>query len=154
VARSDASIRGMGKADGSAAAARALRKSCPMIQIFDIGFLISERTSRAAQNKRRSARAPNATREARMLPGLFEQRPQILQHGVLFLRARGIGEKELLAQVQCLCLHCIGTKPIPYRSQELIPVHLTFSRIPCVTNRSRIELIERYFRVPIELRDR
>jgi hypothetical protein len=72
-----------------------------------------------------SARAPNATREARMLPGLFEQLPQILKHGVFFVRARAIGEKELLAQVQCLSLHCSGIKSVPYRTQELISVHLT-----------------------------
>src|SRR5256884_3492931 len=88
------------------------------------------------------------------LRDLFEQLPQILKHGVLFVRARAIGDKELLAQVQCLSLHCRGTKPILYRSQESISVHLTFTRVSCVTNRSRIELIERYFRVPIELRDR
>ena len=85
---------------------------------------------------------------------LFEQLPQILKHGVFFVRARAIGEKELLAQVQCLSLHCRGTKPIPYRSQESISVPLIFCRVPCVINRSHIELIERYFRVPIELRDR
>src|SRR6266550_1816198 len=85
---------------------------------------------------------------------LFEQLRQILKHGVFFVRASAIGEKELLAQVQCLSLHFSGTKPIPYRSQELISVPLIFSRVPCVTNRSHIELIERYFRVPIELRDR
>jgi hypothetical protein len=28
-----------------------------------------------------------------------------LEHGVFFVRARAIGEKELLAQVQCLCLY-------------------------------------------------
>jgi hypothetical protein len=64
------------------------------------------------------------------------------------------GEKELLAQVQCLSLHCSGTKPVIYRSQELISVPLTFSRVPRLINRSRVELIERYFRVLIELRDR
>ena len=85
---------------------------------------------------------------------LFEQLPQILKHGVFFVRARAIGEKELLAQVQCLSLHCSGTKPISYRSQESISVPLIFCRVPCVINRSHIELIERYFRVPIELRDR
>src|SRR4029077_19896522 len=85
---------------------------------------------------------------------LFEQLSQILKHGVFFPRARAIGEKELLAQIQCLSLHCRGSKPIPYRSQELISVHLTFTRVSCVINRSRIELIERYFRFPIELRDR
>jgi hypothetical protein len=42
-----------------------------------------------------------------------------LKHGVFFVRARAIGEGELLAQVQCLSLHCSGTKPTPYRSQEL-----------------------------------
>src|SRR5437868_14075317 len=68
---------------------------------------------------------------------LFEQLLQILKHGVFFFRARAIGNKELLAQVQCLSLHCSGTKPIPYRSQELISVPLIFSRVPCVTNRSR-----------------
>src|SRR5256884_9966118 len=88
------------------------------------------------------------------LRDLFEQLPQILKHGVLFVRARAIGDKELLAQVQCLSLHCSGTKPIPYRSQESISVPLIFSRVPCVSNRSDIELIEWYFRVPIELRDR
>ncbi len=84
---------------------------------------------------------------------LFEQLPQILKCVVFFVRLRAIGEKELLAQVQCLSLHCSGIKPVLYRSQELISVPLTFARVPCVTNRSRIELIERYFRVPIELRD-
>ena len=88
------------------------------------------------------------------LINLFEQLPQILKHGVFFVRARAIGDKELLAQVQCLSLHYSGTKPIPYRSQELISVPLIFCRVPCVINRSHIELIERYFRVPIELRDR
>jgi hypothetical protein len=86
---------------------------------------------------------------------LFEQLPQMLKHDVFFVGARAIGEKELLAQVQCLRLYCIGTKPIADRTQEFISVHLTFSRVPCVTNRSRVELIERYcFRVPLELRDR
>jgi len=47
-----------------------------------------------------------------------------------------------------------GTKPIPYRSQESISVPLIFCRVPCVINRSHIELIERLLRVPIELRDR
>src|SRR5437016_4984539 len=85
---------------------------------------------------------------------LFEQLPQILKHCVFFVGARAIGEEELLAQVQCLCLHCSGTKPVPYRSQESISVPLIFCRVPCVINRSHIELIERHFRVPIELRDR
>ena len=35
------------------------------------------------------------------LSKLFEQRPQILKHGVFFVGARAISEKELLAQVQC-----------------------------------------------------
>src|SRR5262245_8537139 len=51
---------------------------------------------------------------------LFEQLPQILKHGVFFVRTRAISEKELLAQVQCLSLHCRGTKPVLYRSQESI----------------------------------
>jgi len=50
-----------------------------------------------------------------------------------------------------LSLHCSGIKPVLYRSQESISVSLIFCRVPCVTNRSRIELIEREFRVPIEL---
>ena len=87
------------------------------------------------------------------LRNLFEQRPQILKHGVFFVRLHAISDKELLAQVHCLSLHSSGIKPIPYRSQESISVPLIFSRVPCVTNRSHIELIERYFRVPIELRD-
>jgi hypothetical protein len=53
-----------------------------------------------------------------------------------------------------LSLYCSGIKPIPYRSKELISVHLTLCRVPCVINRSRIELIETYFRIPIELRGR
>ena len=85
---------------------------------------------------------------------LFEQRPQILKHVLFFVRLRAIGEKELLAQVQCLSFHSRGIKPILYGSQELISVYLTFSRVPCVTNRSQRELIERYFQVPIELRHR
>src|SRR6266481_8196097 len=88
------------------------------------------------------------------LRDLSEQLLQILKCVVFFVRLRAIGEKELLAQVQCLSLHCSGIKPVLYRSQELISVYLTFTRVPCVTNRSRIELIERYFRVPTELRDR
>src|SRR5882724_4315672 len=39
-------------------------------------------------------------------------------------RARAIGEKE----VQCLFLHCSGTEPVPYRSQESISV---LSRSSC-----------------------
>src|SRR5947207_15525534 len=120
--------------------------------MFEASFQISGRKSRAGQKKGRSARAPNTTRGARMLPDLFEQLPQILKHGVFFLRARAIDEKELLAQVQGLSLHGSSTKLIPYRNQELISVHLTFTRVTCVINRSRVELIERYFRVPIELR--
>ena len=42
--------------------------------------------------------------------------------------------------------------PLSKPGIDLVP--LIFSRVPCVTNRSHIELIERYFRVPIELRDR
>ena len=86
---------------------------------------------------------------------LFEQRPQILEHDVFFVGARAISEKKLLAQVQCLFLYGRGINPVPCRNQELISVHLTFSRVPCVIDRSRVKLIERYcFRVPIELRDR
>src|ERR1041385_3245463 len=42
----------------------------------------------------------------RLRRGLFEQLPQILKHDVFFVRARAIGDKELLAQVQCFSLHC------------------------------------------------
>ena len=120
----------------------------------------------ATRVEKRSVRAPDMTRaaspwlqravKARILPRartsrLFEQLLQILKHGVFFLRARAIGEKELLDQVQCLSLRCGGIEPVPYGTQELISVHLTFSRVPRVTNRSRIKLIEWYpFRVPIE----
>jgi hypothetical protein len=52
---------------------------------------------------------------------LFE-RPQVLQHFVFFLGLRPISEKEVLAHGQCLSLYCSSTKPIPYPSQELIPV--------------------------------
>src|SRR5205823_12733146 len=100
--------------------------------MFEASFQISGRKSRAGQKKGRSARAPNTTRGARMLPDLFEQLPQILKHGVFFVRARAIGEKELLEQVQCLSLHCSGTKPVVYRSQQLISVPLIFCRVPCV----------------------
>ena len=37
---------------------------------------------------------------------------------------------------------------------RLLGYHPPVGRVPCVINRSHIELIERYFRVPIELRDR
>jgi len=55
----------------------------------------------------------------------------MLKHDVFFVRLRAIGEKELLAQVQCLCLYCIDTKPIADRTQEFISVYLT-SLVPCV----------------------
>src|SRR4029453_1869787 len=101
--------------------------------------------------------SPASGSEARLQwsekPILFQQLPQILKHVLFFVRARAIGDKELLAQAQCFSLHCIGPKPVPYRSQELISVHLTFSRVPCVVSRSQNELIEWYFRLPIELRD-
>ena len=114
---------------------------------------VTQSPARTTQTGGRSARAPNVTHEARMLPGtrtrrlplLFEQIFQILKHGVFFVRARAISDKELLAQVQCFSLHYSGIKPIPYRSQELISVPLIFSRGPCVINRSRIELIEGTF---------
>ena len=60
------------------------------------------------------------------LTKLFEQLLQILKCVVFFVRLRAIGEKELLAQVQCLSLLCSGIKPVLYRSQELISVHPTF----------------------------
>src|SRR2546429_1433733 len=102
----------------------------------------------------RSFRSRQEDHSASRRCNLFEQLPQILKHGVFFVGARTISEKEFLAQVQCLSLHCSGIKPIPYRGQESISVALIFCRVPCVINRSQIELIERYFRVPIELRDR
>ena len=72
-------------------------------------------------------------------PLLSEQLPQILKH-FFFVRARAISEKELLARIQCFFLHRRGIKPVPYRTQELISVHLTFSRVPCVISQSRIEV--------------
>ena len=62
-----------------------------------------------------------STRDARAPQNLFEQPPQILKHVLFFVRARVDGEKELLAQVQCLSLHSRGFKPVLYRSQELTP---------------------------------
>ena len=44
-----------------------------------------------------------------MLPDLFEQLPQILKHGLFFVRERAISDKELLAQVQRFPFHCNGT---------------------------------------------
>src|SRR5262249_6764038 len=104
-----------------------------------------------------SLRLPISDREPEgsvMTWNLFEQLPQILKHFVFFVRARAISEKELLAQVQCFPFHCRRIKPVLYRSQEFISVHLAFSGVPRVTNRSHSELIERRFRLPIELRDR
>jgi hypothetical protein len=48
---------------------------------------------------------------------------------VFFVRLRAIGDKELLAQVQCLCLYCIGIKSVPYRTQEFISVPFILSRV-------------------------
>jgi hypothetical protein len=110
------------------------------------------RTFRRLHNQRPALKPGFNGRNSHL--NLFEELPQILKDGVFFVRARAIGDKELLAQVQCLSLHCIGTKPIAYRSQESISVPLIFFRVPRVINRSQSELIERYFRVPIELRDR
>jgi hypothetical protein len=97
-----------------------------------------------AERDTRGAYAPRSE-------NLFEQRPQILKHGVFFVRARAIGDKEFLAQVQCFSFHCSGTTPVPYRSQESISVPLIFFRVPCVISRSQNELIERHFRIPVEL---
>ena len=71
---------------------------------------------------------------------LFEQLPQILKHGVFFVRARAISDKELLAQVQCLSLRCSDTKPVPYRSQELS--QREFSPVGDAS-RLRVEIIDR-----------
>jgi hypothetical protein len=128
--------------------------------MFDFGFLEEslERDRRKGVRRERRTRHVGHVCSPELadysIRNLFEQLPQILKHGVFFVRARAISDKELLAQIQCLSLHCRGIKPVPYRSQELIFVHLTFSRVPCVINRSHIELIERYLRVPIELRER
>src|SRR5438552_14322554 len=102
----------------------------------------------------RSFRSRQEDHSASRRCNLFEQLPQILKHDVFFVRARAIGEKELLAQIQCLSLHCGGIKPFPYRSEEFFSVPRILTRVPCVINRSHIELIERYCRVPVELRDR
>src|SRR5438552_5368606 len=61
----------------------------------------------------RSFRSRQEDHSASRRWNLFEQLSQILQHGVFFVRAHAIGEKELLAQVQCLSLHCSGIKPVP-----------------------------------------
>ena len=67
--------------------------------MYDFKFLISE-TLRVLLNQRPALK-----------PGfsgwhnhsdLFEQLPQIFKHDVFFVRARAIGDKELLAQVQVL----------------------------------------------------
>src|SRR5438067_1434608 len=92
-------------------------------QMFDVWCRISGTKSRTGQKKGRSERAPNVTRSPRRIRpaadegayaprNLFEQRPQILKHGVFFVRARALGKKELLAQVQCLSLHYRGIKPV------------------------------------------
>ena len=95
------------------------------------------------------------TREGAYAPRtLFEQRPQILKHFVFFLRLRAIGEEEFLAQVQRFSSHCRGIKPVLYGTQEFIPVHLALSRVPRVTDRSHLELIEWRFGFPIEMLDR
>ena len=53
------------------------------------------------RERRKGARRGRRTRHARRvgLPSLFEQLPQILKHGVFFVGAHAISEKELLAQV-------------------------------------------------------
>ena len=71
---------------------------------------------------------------------LFEQLFQILKHGVFFVRVRAIGEKELLAQVQCLSLHCSGTQPVLYRNQELSQREFSPVGDAC---RLRVEIIDR-----------
>src|SRR5581483_10396194 len=85
---------------------------------------------------------------------LFKQLPQILKDDFFFVRARTISEKKFLAQFHGSSFHTICIEPLLYRTQKLISVYLTFPRAPCVTDRSRIELIKRYSRVPTEPRDR
>jgi len=53
----------------------------------------------------------------------------MLKHGVFFLRARAIGEKELLARVQCLSLHCSGTKPVLYPAKIPLCTPDSLSRV-------------------------
>ena len=93
-----------------------------------------------ALEKIRFGKMPKPVRWKRALPDLFEQLPQILKHGVFFVRARAVGEKELLAQVQCFSLHCSGIKPAPYRSQELS--QREFSPVG-EARRLRVEIIDR-----------
>jgi hypothetical protein len=62
------------------------------------------------------------------------------KHVLFFVRARAISDKELPAQVQCLSLHCSGTKPIPYRSQELSEREFSPVGDAC---RLRVEIIDR-----------
>jgi hypothetical protein len=75
------------------------------------------------QRTRSDGQGFKSTRQRRVLPrrrrfeDLFEQLLEIFKHGVLFVRPRAISEKELLAQVQCLSLHCSGTKP-DFRSRS------------------------------------
>src|SRR5260370_8553057 len=64
----------------------------------------------------------------------------MLKDGVFVGRARAIGNKKLLAQVQCLSLHCSGTKPIPYRSQESSQREFSPVGDAC---RLRVEIIDR-----------
>jgi hypothetical protein len=73
-------------------------------------------------------------------PLLFEQLSQILKHGVFFVRARAVGDKELLAQAQCLSFRSSGTKPFPYRSQE--SSEREFSPVGDAS-RLRVEIIDR-----------
>ena len=73
-------------------------------------------------------------------PLLFEQLFQVLKHGVFFVGAGAIGDKEVLAQTQCLSLHCSGTKPVPYRSQELSQREFSPVGDAC---RLRVEIIDR-----------
>jgi|RhiMetdeSRZDD1v2_1073273.scaffolds.fasta_scaffold191778_3 hypothetical protein len=47
-------------------------------------------------------------RDAYAPRNLFEQRLQILEDFVFFLRKRAIGEKELLAHIHCLSFQCRG----------------------------------------------
>src|ERR1041385_1123037 len=107
-------------------------------------------SSEAAEHDTRAACAPQMEKGKK----LFEQRSQVLKHFVFFFRLRAVSEKEFLAQVQRFHSHCWSIKPVLYRTEEFISVYLAFSRVPCVTNRSDIELIERRLRFPIEFRDR
>jgi hypothetical protein len=88
-----------------------------------------------------------------MLPDPFQQLPQILKHASSSSERAPSATKSFWYRSNA-CPFTAAVPSLSFRSQELFSVHRAFSRVPCVINRSESELIERYFRLPIELRDR